>query len=113
MARIQPPTQLKELPSSVIKNMIMLSTSGFGVVVALAWNEAIRTSVETYIAPHLGVGTGVVSLFIYAILMTFLSVIVTMQLAGVEKRLDGAKISKLKIAKKTKKTQGASRKSKG
>lgn len=89
MSKIQPPNQLKELPGSVIKNMIMLATSGFGVVVALAWNEAIKASVETYIAPYLGVGSGVVSLFIYAALMTFLSVIVTMQLAGIERRFGG------------------------
>jgi len=99
MPKIQPPNQLKELPGSVVKNMIMLATSGFGVVVGLAWNEAIKASVETYIAPYLGVGSGVVSLFIYAALMTFLSVIVTMQLAGVERRLGGTAESKAKSQK--------------
>lgn len=68
----------------------MLATSGFGVVVGLAWNEAIKASVETYIAPYLGVGSGVISLFIYATLMTFLAVMITMQLAGIERRIEEA-----------------------
>lgn len=89
MAGIQPPKQIQEFPLALVKNMIMLATSGFGVVVALAWNEAIKSTVATYIDPILGAGSGVVSLFIYAIVMTFLAVIVTMQLAAVEKRLAG------------------------
>lgn len=90
MPKIETPSKLKEIPGSVIKNMIMLATSGFGVVVGLAWNEAIKASVETYIAPYLGVGSGVISLFIYATLMTFLAVMITMQLAGIERRIEEA-----------------------
>ena len=66
----------------------MLATSGFGVVVALAWNEAIKATVSTYIDPYLGESSGVISLFIYAVVMTTLSVLVTMQLAGIQKRLE-------------------------
>lgn len=90
MPKIETPSKLKEIPGSVIKNMIMLATSGFGVVVGLAWNGAIKASVETYIAPYLGVGSGVISLFIYATLMTFLAVMITMQLAGIERRIEEA-----------------------
>lgn len=100
MSKLEPPSDLKALPGSVIKNMIMLATSGFGVVVGLAWNEAIKAGVDTYISPYLGAGSGVVSLFIFAALMTFLSVIVTMQLAGIEKKLGGSKIAGRKTIKK-------------
>ena len=66
----------------------MLTTSGFGVVVALAWNEAIKNAVQIYIDPFLGKSSGVISLFIYAIVMTLLAVSVTMQLARLQKTLE-------------------------
>lgn len=82
------PQSLKEMPLAIIKNMVTLATSGFGVVVALAWNEAIKSAVQTYIDPILGKNSGVVSLFIYAVIMTLLAVIVTMQLARLQKTLE-------------------------
>lgn len=88
MAKIQPPEKITEVPLTIIKQMIILSTSGFGVVVALAWNEVIKNFVESYIKPYLGQGTGVFSLFIYAVVVTVLAVVVTMQLSKVEKRLE-------------------------
>jgi hypothetical protein len=88
MSKIQTPEKLEELPLSVVKNMIILATSGFGVVVALAWNEFIRSVISNYVDPLLGKGGGVASLFIYAMVMTALAVIVTMQLGALEKRLE-------------------------
>jgi hypothetical protein len=88
MANISTPNSLKEMPLSIVKNMIGLATSGFGVVVALAWNEAIKSAVETYIDPFLGENSGVISLFIYALVMTLLAVTVTMQLAHLQKTLE-------------------------
>lgn len=88
MAKIETPDNAKELPLAMVKNMIGLATSGFGVVVALAWNEVISNTVQEYIDPYLGKGSGVISLLIYAVLMTFLAVLITMQLSHLEKRLE-------------------------
>lgn len=90
MAEIKPPQTFHELPASIIKQMIILSTSGFGVVVALAWNEFIRQAVEQFIKPYLGQGSGVISLFIYAVVMTILAVLVTMQLTKIQQTLEKA-----------------------
>jgi uncharacterized membrane protein (DUF106 family) len=87
MANIETPETIKDLPLAIVKNMIALATSGFGVVVALAWNEAIKGIVNQFISPYLGKGSGVISLAIYALIMTILAVIVTMQLSQIEKRL--------------------------
>lgn len=76
------------MPLVIIKNMAALATSGFGVVVALAWNEAIKGAVETYINPLLGEKSGVISLFIYAAVVTLLAVVATMQLARVQRGLE-------------------------
>jgi len=88
MSNIDAPQSIKEMPLVIIKNMVALATSGFGVVVALAWNEAIKTTVQTYISPILGENSGVISLFIYAIVVTLLAVVVTMQLAQIQKTLE-------------------------
>lgn len=85
---IESPEKIQELPLSVIKNMIALATSGFGVVVALAWNSAIQTLVREYIDPLLGGSSGIVSMFIYAIIVTLLAVIVSMQLSMIQKKME-------------------------
>lgn len=88
MSKLNPPESVKDMPLAIIKNMAGLATSGFGVVVALAWNEAIKSAVETYINPLLGERSGVISLFVYATVVTLLAVIVTMQLAKVQRGLE-------------------------
>ena len=86
MSKIDTPHTITDLPIAIIKNMITLATSGFGVVVALAWNEAIKNTVDTYIDPYLGENSGVISLFIYALIVTVLAILVTMQLSNLEKK---------------------------
>ena len=60
----------------LLKQMITLSTSGFGLVAALAWNEAIQAFVKEYIDQYISVGSGIISRFIYAIIITALAVII-------------------------------------
>jgi hypothetical protein len=86
MAKINPPKSTKELPKAVIKQMTALATSGFGLVAALAWNNVIKETVEVYIKPLIGGGSGLISLVIYAIIITVLAVIVTLQLTKLEQK---------------------------
>lgn len=72
--------QKKHLAKAVLKQMIVLSTSGFGVVAALAWNSVIQDLVTSYIKPHLPAGSGIISLIIYAVIVTVLAVVITTQL---------------------------------
>lgn len=90
MTKIEPAQNPKDIPLAVVKNMISLATSGFGMVVALAWNELIRKGVEEYIDPFFGKGGSIISLFIYAIFITFLGVIITVQLAQLQKKIEKA-----------------------
>jgi uncharacterized membrane protein (DUF106 family) len=92
MTKIETPDDAKELPAAVIKNMVSLATSGFGLVVALAWNEVIKKTVEQYIDPWLGKSGGLVSMLIYAVIITLLAVLVTMQLSQLQKKFE--KLSK-------------------
>lgn len=65
--------------------LITLSTSAFGFAAALAWNETIQQTVREFIEPRLP-GSGILSRFIYAILVTLLGVIVTFQLTRLASR---------------------------
>lgn len=87
MAKIETPNSTKELPKAVIKQMTTLATSGFGLVAALAWNNVIKETVDMYIKPLIGPNSGLVSLIIYAVLVTILAVIVTLQLSKLEQKL--------------------------
>lgn len=102
-SKIDPPEKISDLPLALIKNMVMLVTSGFGLVVALAWNEFVRNLVSTYISPYFGKEGGTVSLFIYALVVTIFAVLVTMQLTNVQKKLEKLD-TELPNAKKEEKT---------
>lgn len=84
----QSKAEKKRLSLEVIRQMVALSTSGFGLVAALAWNSVIQEFVNSYIKKWLPGGTGIVSLLIYAIIVTFLAVLVTLQLTKVKDRLE-------------------------
>ena len=73
----------KKLRQELIKQMVILSTSGFGLVAALAWNDAIQAFVTQYIDKYVSVGSGIISRFIYAIVITIFAVIITYQLTKI------------------------------
>jgi hypothetical protein len=88
MAKIKPPNNTKDLPSAIIAQMLALATSGFGLVAALAWNEVVKETVNSYIQPYLPQGSKVISLFLYAVIVTVLAVIVTLQLTKIQKVIE-------------------------
>lgn len=71
----------------VLKQITTLSTSAFGLVAALAWNSLIQEIVATYIKPYIGAGSGIISLLIYAVIVTVLAVVVTLQLSKLQEKL--------------------------
>lgn len=71
-----------------VKQMIVLATNSLGLVAALAWNSVIQESVNTYIKPYLPAGSSLISLFIYALLITSLAVSVTLQLTRIKENLE-------------------------
>ena len=76
----------KRLQTEVVKQMLTLATSGFGLVAALAWNSLIQDFVNNYIKKFLP-GSGIWSLLIYALIVTFLAVFVTYQLSKILNRI--------------------------
>ena len=79
--------QERRLHREILKQMVTLTTSGFGLVAALAWNNVIQEFVNTQIKPYLPAGSGLLSLFIYALIITVLAVTITYQLTKLVKKL--------------------------
>ena len=73
--------QTKGLKREFTKQFLKLITSGFGLVAALAWNEVIKETVNTYIKPVVGGASGLISLVIYALIVTVLAVLITYNLS--------------------------------
>jgi hypothetical protein len=97
--KLAAPETIKDLPKGIVKQMLALATSGFGLVAALAWNEVVKEFVNTQIKPYFNGGTSLLSLIIYAILITTLAVVVTYQLSLFSVRLTGSEKEKEPIAK--------------
>lgn len=74
----------------LIEQMLTLATSGFGLVAALAWNETIQEFVKAFIEPRIP-GSGLISKFIYALLVTLLAVLITFQLSRLAARFQQRK----------------------
>lgn len=71
----------QKLHKEITKEVLKLSTSAFGLVAALSWNELIKEIVEQYIKPLVGGASGIISLLVYAVIVTTLAVIVTINLS--------------------------------
>ncbi|MBI4039156.1 hypothetical protein HY384_04345 [Candidatus Daviesbacteria bacterium] len=83
-----PKTTAKEssFRRELIEQLITLSTSGFGLVAALAWNEAVQAFVKEYIQKFYPDQSGVISKFLYALIITCFAVLITYQLSRLASR---------------------------
>ena len=68
---------------TVMKTIITLVTTAFGLVAGLAWNDAIQKLIESV----MGAGDALSGLFIYAIVVTIIAVVVTILLARVAAKM--------------------------
>jgi len=85
--------KVQELRSEFLKTMLQLATAGFGLVAALAWNDAIQTAIKEL----LPTGSGAFSKLLYALIVTAIAVLVTYFLGRAAQR---AKIEEVKDNKK-------------
>lgn len=69
--------QVEEVKGQVLETIATLMTTAFGLIAALAWNEAIKAIILLYIPK----GDGVTGLLVYAIIITIIAVIATIIIA--------------------------------
>ncbi len=74
-----------EFKKQFANQLLKLVASGFGLVSALAWNEFIKELIKRYVEPFFGRNSGLVSLAVYALTVTFLAVLITYQLSKIIK----------------------------
>jgi Zn-dependent protease with chaperone function len=83
--------EIRKYRLAIVKQMLQLATAGFGLVAALAWNELIKAFIEDFIKPRVSVGSGIASLAIYALIVTVLAVLVTLQLSRLAEKMEKEK----------------------
>ena len=79
------------LDVEIMRQMLTLATSGFGLVAALAWNSLIQDLVNNYVKEWFPQGSSLLSLLIYAVVVTVLAVVITLQLSKILQRLESDK----------------------
>ncbi len=75
----------KEQTRVILQTMITLCSAAFGLIVALAWNEAIKELMEKM----LGREDDLTGLFIYAIVATITAIIVLLILGRAAAKIGG------------------------
>jgi len=73
------PEEKKSLKVEVLEKMASLATAGFGLVAALAWNDAIKAIFEKLFPKP---GDNIIALTGYALVITIIVVIITIQLGS-------------------------------
>ena len=68
---------VKEMKGQVLETIATLMTTAFGLIAALAWNEAIKAIIMQYFRA----GSGIMGLLTYAIIITIIAVIATIIIA--------------------------------
>jgi len=69
--------ETKEVKSQVAGTVSTLMTVAFGLIAALAWNNAIQAIILTVLPK----GSGIIGLLIYAIVITIIAVFATILIA--------------------------------
>lgn len=82
-----PKKKVNRLSQEIAIQTLTLVSSSLGLVAALAWNQAITEYVDVYIKPYFAKGSGVISLFIYALFITAITVVIAMQMARIKKKI--------------------------
>jgi len=73
---MKPLKEIEKTQKEVREKMITLILAGFGLVAALAWNDAIQALFNTLFPK----GGGVIGKFVYAALITIIVAIISLQL---------------------------------
>jgi uncharacterized membrane protein len=69
----------------LLQTMITLAAASLGLVAALAWNEAIKTTIRTVF----GEDDSLFGLYLYAVLATVIAIVVLLILARAAARIGG------------------------
>ncbi len=66
--------QVSNVGSQVKQTIATLMTTAFGLIAALAWNEAIKAIINEFFSK----GSGITGLLVYAVIITIIAVVATL-----------------------------------
>lgn len=84
-------TEIRKYQKAVVEQMLKLATSAFGLVAALAWNELIKGTIDEFVKNRINTNSKLISLAVYALIVTILAVFITLQLSKLKEKLDNKK----------------------
>jgi membrane protein YdbS with pleckstrin-like domain len=67
----------KAFKVQVLETITALMTAAFGLIAALAWNEAIKSLINDYFES----GSGTVPLLVYAVIVTIVAILAILMIA--------------------------------
>ena len=82
------PAQEDKLHVAMIKQLLTLTTAGFGLVAALSWNDTVKTLIDEWVKPYVSKGSGLGWQFLYALIATALAVSLTYYLTKLVHRFE-------------------------
>jgi len=74
--------EIKKINEEIKEKTLTFILGGFGLVAALAWNEAIKTLFETFFPKE----SALIGKFIYAIIVTIIVVLASSQLTKISQQ---------------------------
>ena len=74
--------EIKKINEEIKEKTLTFILGGFGLVAALAWNEAIKTLFETFFPKE----NALIGKFIYAIIVTIIVVLVSLQFRKISEK---------------------------
>jgi len=74
--------EVEQTKKAFRERLITLVMGGFSLVAALAWNEAIKSLVDTYFKES----SGLIGKFVYALIITAVVVIVSIRLEKISEK---------------------------
>ena len=74
--------EIKKINEEIKEKTLTFILGGFGLVAALAWNEAIKTLFETFFPKK----NALIGKFIYAIIVTIIVVLVSLQFRKISEK---------------------------
>ena len=74
--------EIKKINEEIKEKTLTFILGGFGLVAALAWNEAIKTLFETFFPKE----NALIGKFIYAIILTIIVVLVSLQFRKISEK---------------------------
>ena len=79
--------EIEEFQQTFFNELTKLITSSFGLMAALSWRDVVREFINSYIRRFFGNASGLISEFIFALIITTLAVIITWRMAKLKDKL--------------------------